>query len=65
MTDVPKKVRRIPARKIQKLSEDCSDLGEAFVGCVLDFFFGVVFAEAEPDGVVPPVFVVGDGLENV
>jgi len=36
-----------------------------FVGGVLDFSPSVVFSESESDSVVPSVFVVGDGLEDV
>ena len=47
-----------------EVAESVDDL-DYFVGGVLDFFLDVVFPESESDGVVPPVFVLGDSLKDV
>ena len=38
------------------------DYADYLISGVLNLLFGVFFAEADTDGVVPPFFVVGDGL---
>ena len=47
-----------------EVAESVDDLDQFFSG-VFDFFLGVVFPDSEPDGVMPPVFLVRDGLEYV